>query len=579
MTPCLSYERSRNNYLEYDLHFFIFWISILAFILISKAILTGFRLPIRQNLLTMTGAGLLLYLGIQQVLLQLPTNYYLYEALGAYVLFLIFCQFEQYQAQLAIGLVIGMFLFVGQVGFDLSFFENLLYPGASSRMNTGELANYLAAFIPFLIAYLLFSKESNSKLIINGWYWLVWITLLASSYLLILTHARTAWVATAISVSYVGYQRFPIPLLKRPVWQLLLSGLLILISGMGLVYLYQRNPASVSGRFLIYEVSIELVKEHPILGIGFQEFKSHYNNAQAAFMASHKVPITKQLLANNSFYAFNEFLQILVEEGLTGLFLVGLILGDIIKVAFQRIFKGMRPLVIGANASLISVLVCCSFSYPLQSSGMLVLCLFYLSVVASELKMHFVTVLDFSLPRMQIIGLSFIGVLIVFCWWEYKRMQALSDWEQAAQLAITGHYQQAKTRYEASVLALQYSGVFLYNYGAETFISGDIKKSIALLKAATTRYSHSNLYVYLGNNYQKLHTDSLAELAYFHAMKMVPAKLLAKYELLRLYEKNRQVEKAKVMATTILATPVKILSKQSTRYRDYARQYILLHEN
>lgn len=102
----------------------------------------------------------------------------------------------------------------------------------------------------------------------------------------------------------------------------------------GLIYL---KPASASGRVLIWKVSAGLCKEHIIQGNGLGSFKADYMPEQAKYLSSSHADESDRILAGNTNYPFNEYLLLLIEQGLIGiaLFLLSLIAVFRSNVAFD----------------------------------------------------------------------------------------------------------------------------------------------------------------------------------------------------------------------------------------------------
>ena len=80
---------------------------------------------------------------------------------------------------------------------------------------------------------------------------------------------------------------------------------------------YIKSDSSL-GRLLIYKISFKMFLEHPITGIGWGNFQREYNLYQAAFFKSGNYTQKEFLLADNTFYAFNDYWQLIVETGLVG---------------------------------------------------------------------------------------------------------------------------------------------------------------------------------------------------------------------------------------------------------------------
>lgn len=275
-------------------------------------------------------------------------------------------------------------------------------------------------------------------------------------------------------------------------------------------------------------------------------------------------------MADNIEYAFNEFLQLGIEHGLIGLSLMLLFIYAIIRNT-----KISDPVVMGAMASLSAVFVCCLASYPLHIFSVLVNCVFFIAIAATSTQ---------SVPKqvglLKELNLSaglIMAVLALTCWAgvsEYKRFSSLNSWEKAAQFALEGNVNQAFNIYSEVYPSLSKHGKFLYNYGSELIIAGESNTGIKILETSKQVYSHSNIYLYLGNGYESLGNYLKAEQCYLKAMSMVPSRFLPKYQLFQLYTKFGVDDKCRQIARQIVYFPVKIESVEVKKIKSHAQAYL-----
>lgn len=141
--------------------------------------------------------------------------------------------------------------------------------------------------------------------------------MLLCSYALFKCNARTAGVAALCDCYRRSLKPFVRSIvIKKMKWGLL-SILFVLVALASIFFaaktIYNRNHQSVQGRFFVYEITGDLIAQRPILGHGSQSFKRLYNLNQSEYIRTHNAPMEKMLLADNCYFAFNEFLQILAE--------------------------------------------------------------------------------------------------------------------------------------------------------------------------------------------------------------------------------------------------------------------------
>ena len=66
------------------------------------------------------------------------------------------------------------------------------------------------------------------------------------------------------------------------------------------------------------------------MGFGYDTFRTNYNNVPCDFF-SNNINEKREFIANSGLYAFNEYIQILVEKGFVGLVLMTLLIILIVK--------------------------------------------------------------------------------------------------------------------------------------------------------------------------------------------------------------------------------------------------------
>src|SRR5690606_7000838 len=108
-------------------------------------------------------------------------------------------------------------------------------------------------------------------------------------------------------------------------------------------------------------------------------FKAGYMKAQAVYFRSNpEDPATP--LSDNVVYAFNEGIQLLVEQGLTGFLLV------VVLLVTAFVIRGSKesPEIWIAQAGMLSILVFGMFSYPSHILPIKLCGVLYLSILAGH---------------------------------------------------------------------------------------------------------------------------------------------------------------------------------------------------
>lgn len=566
-------ERYKNNFIEYDLIFLGFCALIVALFLLANVFIKA-QSFIELDTIDLIGLLIISLIVFQSLFMVGNSERYLIQAFLFYCFYLFF-RYSKNHGQILFGVFIAAALLTSVIDFfKVPLFNTIFFPPGASFINPNENANYYASIIPFLLGIVLFAEPSSSKkkLIINI---VVIITLILAFYLLIKTFSKTAITATSVSLLFVCYQRFGTNILPQKLNKIQYAVLILFtissICGLG-YYLYLLNPDSVKGRFLIYFVGSKMIGNHPFFGIGFQQFQVMYNDFQSQYIRSNELPITTQWLAGDTYYSFNEFLQCLIEFGIVGFAAISAIIFLILKTIIQEM-RNNRIASYGAIGSLISVFICSIFSNPVHTPSVLINCLFFISLLSPDKNLRNI---QFTInTKIQQIGAIIIFLIaIIVSYKQYRVLNAMTNWEKAALYSKIGEYDEARNLYRKAYPSLSNHGSFLYNYGSEEFINGNTNKSITLLEHARKNFTSVNLYIYLGDNYQDLKMYDKAEDSYLKAMYMQPAKFLPKHKLLLFYLKRGMTKKADEIAKYTSIFPIKIQSRETSYYKQYAIDFI-----
>lgn len=574
----LVLERYRNGFVEYDRHFLpvvLCFLFALLFFKLLKAPLRNYW--VKLDIISILGAILTAYISVR-ILIANPADYR--SVIYPLVLLSLYFLYKGGQSKLS---TLSLFftwalLITASIDVaDIQLIKGVFFLKDAVKINSGENANYYASVIPFLFSLLvgkgLFSSSKWKHYIFTG------AAFLLCSYVLYKCGARAACIGGLCGIVIVALKT-PFArtfLMKKMKWGIL-GVSFVLVALISIFFttkaIYNRNPKSVQGRFLVYEVTTDLIMQSPVLGHGPQSFKKLYNLNQSEYIRTHDIPIQKLLLADDCYFAFNEFLQILAELGIVGFFIVLIVIGLCAKITRRT---NLTEFEIGAIGSLSAIGLCALFSYPFHTSSVLISAIFFLAILSHRLK----EILFLKLSKRKVMTL--LGVCISIFWFfsfkEWIRFKALKNWEIAAHTVLISGFPQASNYYSKALEELNTHGTFLYNYGSETYISGSYREGMLLLKQSAKYYSSSDLYTYLGDAYKMLKHYKDAEAAYRIAESIQPAKFLPKVQLLRLYQASAQTEQARKMAGIIIDFPVKIPSQKVFEYKTYARAVLEKRKN
>jgi O-antigen ligase len=233
--------------------------------------------------------------------------------------------------------------------------------------NPGPFAIYLSSFtvLIFTLVYY-FHIRLNHKM--------MWISIIVTFCLiciLLQLYSRTAWISVIIGLillyslnkgvsnkMYTGY---------RVIRYALCIGMFLI--PLAILFYYMR-PGSVTGRRLIWNSTLEMIKSNPIFGVGLGRFKSEYAHFQGFFLSKNDVNMKLfGGFADETNYAFNDFLQLIAEQGIIagGLCIYIMAQGYILFSSKAKYMSHtVKILYYGIIVSTIVILLSGLASYPFQ---------------------------------------------------------------------------------------------------------------------------------------------------------------------------------------------------------------------
>jgi O-antigen polymerase len=417
-------------------------------------------------------------------------------------------------------------------------------------LNSGFFANYTAAFVPMLFS-MLFNKNLS-----KGERTIVTLLLIAFIILIVLTVSRSAILGAIVGcflflVLFFNFSKFTIRLKTNFIL------IAIVLSGLFFIYLYNLKKDSADGRILIYKVSLSIIKQNPVFGIGLGRFQAEYNNYQSKYFESGNVSTKFQLLSSDTFEAYNIFLQVLCEYGIIGFFLVVVLTTLVVHQCTRKMNQNPKEVwyYYGCLGSLCAIFIESLFSNPFHISPILLSFFIVLGVCLSYTHIFFLASKRGFFLCVNII----VGLFAMY----YAIQQAFAEtkWRRASELAMQGEFGKALPVYKDIYSVLYTNGRFLYNYGVECSLADSFFLSERILNEAKKYSSYSNLYVFQGENYVRLKIYNKAELSYLHAIHCIPWHIYPKFELLKLYREMKLRDKEEFLKQNIINYPIKINSE------------------
>lgn len=435
------------------------------------------------------------------------------------------------------------------------------------------------------------------------------ITLIAILLVLPAARSRAAWLGAIAGVAFLAWHKYRIgDLFRQQSYQSLklhkrvlnihnktIVAVLALVLLVVSFTLYSYKKDSADGRLLIWTVTANIIKDYPLLGVGQDLFKAHYMDYQADYFRNH--PNSKyEQVANDNQYAFNEPLNIWIENGLIGLLLAGGIVFVIfITPSFNRKehievinhedhkehegkYEVDESLLTIANlqhgtitkASILAVIIFGMFAYPseiLPTKIITTVCLALLAGMTVPLfkreNVIFVSLVKKPLHPLWLRSSLAVAtvVAVVLLLPSMKNLhEVYTTWKDAFDRYNYGIYTECLDDYKKAYPQLHHNGEFMINYGKALSIAENHNYAIETLEKAKSYQTNTVLYTALGDTQKAMKQYANAEKSYCQASVMTPCNFYPQYLLAMFYDETGQQQKAIDIATALLKKEVKVES-------------------
>lgn len=433
--------------------------------------------------------------------------------------------------------------------FDLVSFHSI-HTITGCFDNPAGFAGSLCAGLPFVGFWLL--SENNKYVRYLGWV-IAFIIIMAVG----LSHSRAGMISVAALCIVFMWQKFR---LNRVLKYVVLSSLILLMIGS-----YWMKKDSADGRILIWQCSLEMVKDAPWIGHGIGSFEAHYMDYQADYFKQHEQS-RFSMLADNVKQPFNEYIGVLLNFGVIGLLLLAAMIGIIIY-CYEKHPTTEKKI---AFYSLIGIGTFSLFSYPFTYPFVWIVTFLSIFMITGEyIKPLFCRVWIKNTVCVFVLGCSLFGFYKLI-----DRIGAELEWGKASV-----SYYESMPVYEKLEKKFESNPYFLYNYAAVLQEKKQYDRSLQVALECRQYWADYDLELVIGENYQQLSKPQLAEEYYKSASLMCPSRFLPLYKLFHLYKENGRIEKALAMAETVISKPMKIKTASIRMIkREMEREKLKLNE-
>lgn len=318
------------------------------------------------------------------------------------------------------------------------------------------------------------------------------------------------------------------------------------------IFLYLLRIESADGRILIWINTWCMFKDNPLVGLGRGAFTAKYMLYQADYFKNNPNSCFSQL-ADNVNHPFNEYLLILVEYGLIGIFI--LFLGIIFLFYYYNNNKNKESFV--ALMSLVSIGISSCFSYPFRYPFTWIILIVGCVIIVRA----FYLIQMFEPFSIRIFSFVLLIFCIIFSIREYTMLKAELAWTRAAQMALWKEKDLVIIEYERLNNKLWSNPLFLYNYSVELNIAQRFEESLFVAEKCAERYNDYDLQLLIAGNLMNLKRYNEAEIHYKLASYMCPNRFIPLYYIYQILNLTNRKSEALHLGEKILKKEEKIPSE------------------
>lgn len=410
--------------------------------------------------------------------------------------------------------------------------------------NPGQLGGFQAvSFVAVLTLYAQWHSRINKILII--------LSSLLIFFSLILSGSRAGLLAAIAGVISLTYKSWSTKM-KRSKWIYVFIPCLTFM----LIYLlYIYSPESANARLHIWRVCADLFMDKPLLGFGYRGFNMNYMLYQGEYF-SLRTDTDFSAIADNVVYPYNEFIHILVEQGITGFVLFVLM-----------IYIGIREsrFHLRLYSPLIAFLTFSTFSYPSYKLALGIILPLLIGILPTRPLIHTTKV------RTATATVSLIALILCIIGISYSRHKFYG--------AIADLY----NRVETESIHKYVNDFFIYNHydlKVNALYATYTEKFPEMLNDDTIPrlFPSSDTWCTIGRHYMMLHEYDKAQEYFCQAANMVPGLIQPKYLLWKAYILQGNEKDALKIAETISRMRVKVENTYTLRIRNEVIKYHLNQE-
>ena len=392
---------------------------------------------------------------------------------------------------------------------------------------------YIAVIFPVCLNTLLRFKNCDKIALWKSRTFLFYFSILGSTLIittLIFKTDQPVWLAALLSGIWVCWMRLigwkqTKEAIQKHIQLFAISSIILFVAITAVILVGNIQKAQAGDRrLLIWNITTQAIMEHPVTGIGIGGFPATYAKEQSAYFETDTASSKEKQTATCPQYAYNEYLQIGLELGITGL------LFFIFWLAFS-LYYGIRHRQIGTSGGILALGIFALYSYPLQLPTYWVLLLFLTAICVTNPK-HDKQRAQRSIPYISAIAAILTCILF---YGQKDTYYTYREWKTLQELYHNQEYEQAASRYAGLFVQLYHRTDFLYE-GAEYFYkTGQHDIAIKWLDRALKLSAAPELYYAIAENEKAIKQYRKAESYLLEISRILPEQGYTYFLLAKLY--------------------------------------------
>ena len=449
-----------------------------------------------------------------------------------------------------------------------AYSNHSLFRLTGSFFNPGPYCGYLAVILSVCLwTALRFQK---------GMHYFGWVCAGAILIVLPAGMSRSAWMAAVVACGWVywaeriGWEKTKAVYIRYKNATIPFVAIVAILAGCAIAGVYGMKRDSADGRLLMWKVTGKAIAGQPLIGTGLGGFPAAYAEAQGEYFATGTAAEQEKRVAGCPEYAFNEYLQIGLEQGIGGLIVFVAWLGSMV-------YYGIRNRQHGAAGGVLALAVFAVSSYPLQLPSFWVVLVFLGAICVTEggtqARSSALSVSSVC-PIIIISLLSFASVCLFIL--QKGQYEAYKRWGRLQMIYNNKAYESVAEDYHGLHDKLKHKPEFLFEEAQCLSKTGQHTEAIRVLERAKRLSGDPMIRYMIAKNRQALGDFRQAEEELLQAIGILPERLYPYYLLAKLYAEPTfcQVDKLQAAARSVLTRVPKVESTATREMKEEIKKIL-----